>query len=89
MKTSYVNDPCDVSPGAFDLSTHLGVSKKDPLGPVPANPPGISWQVVSGSLSSPLGAIVGNSIAKIGLHYDINRDWTSVVKISLKLRDNR
>ena len=24
-----------VNPGALDLSTHLGVSKNDPLGPVP------------------------------------------------------
>ena len=25
----------------LDLSTHSGVSKNDPFGPVPANPPGI------------------------------------------------
>ena len=30
----------EVIPGGLDLSTHAGVSKKDPLGPVPANPPG-------------------------------------------------
>ena len=29
---------CEVKPGLLFLSTHSGVSKKDPFGPVPANP---------------------------------------------------
>ena len=40
------------SPLQITLSTQAGVSKKEPLGPVPAKPPGSSWQEVAASFLS-------------------------------------
>ena len=42
----------EVVPGALDWSTQAGASKNDPLGPVPAKPPGNSWLPFLGSFLS-------------------------------------
>ena len=44
---------CEVIPGALSLSTQAGASKKEPLGPEPANPPGMIWHFLPAGVSCP------------------------------------